>query len=331
MSRVELKNVDKIFGTTQVVYGANVSIENGTFVSFLGPSGCGKTTLLRMIAGLESVSGGEIYFGEQLVSSQRVSLKPEKRRVGMVFQNYAVWPHLSVFGNVAFPLRVCPHFRELGGKLKASEINERVMKALEAVKLAHLKDRMPSELSGGQLQRIAVGRAIVAEPKILLLDEPFSNLDVTLRVELREEVKRIQSLLKITTILVTHDQEEALSLSDRVVVMNAGRVCDIGTPQFIFSESPNTFVSEFVGQAQKVMVGGSEKWVRPHQISIDASGETASLGSATLEGVVSRVAFMGNQSQIVVTLPTGHLKAFVPLQAGEAFQCGQKVMVSLRV
>ncbi|CDM58431.1 MULTISPECIES: ABC transporter ATP-binding protein [Rhizobium] len=235
MAFLELANLKKSFGNTQVVHDFNMQIEKGEFISFLGPSGCGKTTVLRMIAGFETPSAGRIAIG----GKEQNSLKPNKRNIGMVFQAYALFPNMTVHDNVAFGLKVAG--------AQPTEIDQRVKEMLALIKLDHLADRYPYQLSGGQQQRVALARALAVRPQVLLLDEPLSALDAKIRVSLREEIRAIQQTLGITTVFVTHDQEEALSISDRIVVMNAGRADQIGTPFEIYNTPATRFVASFVG------------------------------------------------------------------------------------
>ncbi|MGF6174053.1 ABC transporter ATP-binding protein [Ensifer sp. 4252] len=235
MAFLTLNNIQKSFGPVQVVHNFNMGIEKGEFVSFLGPSGCGKTTVLRMIAGFEMPSGGTI----TIDGKDQGTLKPNQRNIGMVFQAYALFPNMNVHDNVAFGLKVA-------GAQK-SEIDTRVKQMLSLIKLEHLADRFPYQLSGGQQQRVALARALAVKPQVLLLDEPLSALDAKIRVSLREEIRQIQQQLGITTVFVTHDQEEALSISDRIVVMNAGRADQIGTPFEIYNTPATRFVASFVG------------------------------------------------------------------------------------
>lgn len=240
MASVTITGVTKSFGNVQVLQEFNQKFEDGEFITLLGPSGCGKTTMLRLIAGFEKPSSGEIYIGDRIVSGKDSFVSPEKREIGMVFQSYAVWPHMNVYNNIAYPLKI--------KKASKSEIEEKVNKALKIVHLEQYKDRFPSELSGGQQQRVALGRALVAQPEILLLDEPLSNLDAKLREEMRYEIKEITKKLKITVIYVTHDQIEAMTMSDRIVLINKGEIQQIGTPQEIYSRPNNIFVANFVGK-----------------------------------------------------------------------------------
>jgi iron(III) transport system ATP-binding protein len=226
---------------TPAVNGVSFTVEEGRFYTLLGPSGCGKTTTLRCIAGLERPSHGTIELGDAVVVSDRTFLPTHKRDIGMVFQSYAVWPHMTVFENVAFPLRVGGH------RMSSGAIKERVETSLELVGLGGLEKRMATQLSGGQQQRLSLARAIVREPKVLLLDEPLSNLDAKLRERMRGELSLIQRRLNITTLFVTHDQVEALSMSDRVAVMNQGVIVQEGTPREIYHAPGDQFVASFIG------------------------------------------------------------------------------------
>jgi len=238
MATVQLASIDKHFGKTQVLDDISIDIETGEFLSILGPSGCGKTTLLRIIAGLESVSRGSV----RIAGEDVTALPPEKRNIAMMFQSYALLPHLSVAQNVQFPLRM----RRVGST--AQQV-EKVANVLETVQLAHLADRKPAQLSGGQQQRVALARAIVSDPAVLLLDEPLSNLDARLREQMQIELIELHQGLGLTTIFVTHDQEEALSLSDRIVLLNNGRIEQQGSPSSVYFDPGSAFVSRFMGSA----------------------------------------------------------------------------------
>jgi iron(III) transport system ATP-binding protein len=241
MSHVRFENVGKLYAKEAwAVKDFNLEIQNGEFVSFLGPSGCGKTTTLRMIAGLEENTHGKIYFDNELVSSpeQKKFLLPEKRNVGMVFQSYAVWPHMNVFDNVAYPLK----FK----KMSKEKIREEVLKILSVVELNGLEARKSHELSGGQQQRVALARGLVMRPRILLLDEPLSNLDAKLREKMRKDIRAIQQEFKLTMVYVTHDQKEAFQMSDKIVVMDRGLIQQVGSPEEIHSAPANEFVRDFV-------------------------------------------------------------------------------------
>ncbi len=239
MAYLELKNVSKQFGNVIAVHDFNLDIEKGSLVSFLGPSGCGKTTTLRMIAGFEQPDQGMI----RLDNADITAVPPNRRDIGMVFQAYALFPNLNVGDNVAFGLEM--------KKLPKKEVNQRVTEVLEMVRLSHIANRYPHQLSGGQQQRIALARALAVQPRVLLLDEPLSALDAEVRVALRAEIRRIQSQLGITTVYVTHDQEEALSISDKVVVMNNGRIEQVGSPESIYRQPQTRFVATFIGTANQ--------------------------------------------------------------------------------
>lgn len=237
MSYLEIKNLQKKYTKDGplVVNNMNLSIEKGEFIVFLGPSGCGKTTTIRMISGLEDISGGEILIdGEDVIGK-----KPKDRGVSMIFQSYAIWPHMTVFDNIAYPLKL--------QKVPKDEIKKRVTAAAEATDIVGLLNRYPAQMSGGQRQRVAVSRAIVVKPKIFLMDEPLSNLDAKLRVSMRTELKNIHIQQNSTSIFVTHDQSEAMSLADRIVVMYKGRIEQIGTPMEVYQDSATRFVAEFIG------------------------------------------------------------------------------------
>ena len=241
LTGVVVQNLVKRYGPVTAVHGVDLSIAEGEFIVLLGPSGCGKTTTLRCIAGLEEVSEGQIVIGDRVVSSPTLSVPPEKREIGMVFQSYAIWPHMSVSDNVAFGLK-------LKGQNK-SEIQDRVEQALKTVGLGQYGARGASQLSGGQQQRVALARAIVLEPGVLLFDEPLSNLDAKLRERMRFELRDLQTRLGVTSIYVTHDQQEAMVIADRVVLMHEGRIDQIGPPAEIYSRPVSRFGAEFIGLA----------------------------------------------------------------------------------
>lgn len=240
MSTIKLKHVTKRFGDNTILKDFSADFEDGKFVTLLGPSGCGKTTMLRMIAGFEKPSSGEILIDDMTVSGEEVFVPPERREIGMVFQSYAVWPHMNVFENVAYPLKI--------RKMNKNEIRNRVEETLKIVHMEEYAGRMPSELSGGQQQRVALGRALAAEPKVLLLDEPLSNLDARLREDMRFEIKDIQQRLKMTVVYVTHDQSEAMTMSDVLYVINDGVTEQSGRPIDIFRDPAKGFVENFIGR-----------------------------------------------------------------------------------
>ncbi|MBC7598658.1 MAG: sn-glycerol-3-phosphate ABC transporter ATP-binding protein UgpC, partial [Polaromonas sp.] len=239
MASIQLHNVVKKYGKgkqeLQVIHGVSAEIADREFVVIVGPSGCGKSTLLRMVAGLEEISAGEISIGGRVVNE----LEPAERDIAMVFQNYALYPHMSVFDNMAYGLKI--------RKMPIAEIKQRVDKAAGILELGHLLDRKPRQLSGGQRQRVAMGRAIVRQPQVFLFDEPLSNLDAKLRVQTRLEIQKLHRELGITSLFVTHDQVEAMTLAQRMIVMNAGRMEQFGTPEEVYNRPATTFVASFMG------------------------------------------------------------------------------------
>lgn len=240
MSSVEFKNVSKEYNGIRILNNLSFKVNDGEFVSFLGPSGCGKTTSLRMIAGLEKNDIGEIAIGEETIASpeKNILIPTRERNLGMVFQSYAIWPHMTIFDNVAFPLRM--------KNLNNQEIKNKVEEALEVVELKGFSERNPNTLSGGQQQRVALARGLVARPKVLLLDEPLSNLDAKLREKMRKDIRDIQQRFKMTCIYVTHDQIEAFSMSDRIMIMEKGNILQFATPQEIRANPASDFVKEFI-------------------------------------------------------------------------------------
>lgn len=240
MSSIVFENLTKYFQSSLALDRLNLNIKSGEFITLLGPSGCGKTTTLRLLAGFITPDDGKIIVDDRVISAAKNSLPPEKRNMSMIFQSYAIWPHLTVFENVAFGLRL----RKVGKK----ELSDRVNQALTLVHLEKYGHRYPSELSGGQQQRVSLARAVVVEPKILLLDEPLSNLDASLREAMRHEIMTLHQRLKLTTVYVTHDQREALALADRVVVMAAGKIQQVGTPEEIYEQPATEFVANFIGR-----------------------------------------------------------------------------------
>ena len=235
MSKIVIKNLEKTFGDNKVINNFNIDINDGEFIVLVGPSGCGKSTLLRMISGLESINQGEIFLDEKLINN----LLPSKREIAMVFQSYALYPHMSVFENMSFGLKM--------DKINKDEINQKVNDAAATLQIKDLLERKPKQLSGGQRQRVAIGRAITRNPKVFLFDEPLSNLDAALRSEMRVEISKLHKKLKSNIIYVTHDQIEAMTLADRIVVLNKGIIEQFGTPAEIYSDPNNIFVAEFIG------------------------------------------------------------------------------------
>ena len=244
MAKINLKNLQKSYGKTKVIHDLSVDIKEGELVVIVGPSGCGKSTLLRMVAGLEDINSGSILFDNKEVND----LEPRERNIAMVFQNYALYPHMTVFQNMSYSLRIL--------KIPKDEINSRVQKAAEILELGELLERRPSQLSGGQRQRVAMGRAIVRDPVAFLFDEPLSNLDAKLRVQMRLEIKKLQTQLKTTSLYVTHDQVEAMTLADRMVVMNEGNVEHVGTPLEVYTKPKTLFTAQFIGSpAMNILKG----------------------------------------------------------------------------
>jgi len=322
--RVAVHDLTKRFGPLAVVNRASFSIGEGELFTLLGPSGCGKTTLLRLIAGFYAPDEGEVRFDDQRVND----VPPHERGIGMVFQNYALWPHMTVFDNVAYGLRL----RKVGH----AEIRQRVEETLEKVRLAGLGDRYPGQLSGGQQQRVALARALVLNPRILLLDEPLSNLDAKIRVQVRAEIRKLQKELGITTVYVTHDQEEALTLSDRIAVFNQGRIFQVGAPKELYERPANRFVADFIGINNlidgtvcaldagknglgadtvlgKIGVLANEQLevgdrcvvcVRPENIALDAAADAAP-GHNRVRGRIAFAAYLGNTLRYDVDLGQG--------------------------
>lgn len=323
-SIIELRGVSKAFGNYKALNETNVEIKNGEFITLLGPSGCGKTTLLRLISGLETPDTGRIFINGRDVTD----LPPEQRHLNMVFQSYALFPHMSVYENVAFGLR-CK-------KVPEEEIKRRVIDVLRMVKLEQMAKRKPAQLSGGQQQRVAIARAVVNEPIVLLLDEPLSALDYNLRKNMQIELKQLQRRLGITFIFVTHDQEEALSMSDRVAVMNEGYIEQIGTPKNVYEEPATLYVAEFIGETNifdaqilefndnKPIVKIEDKAftlsnkkdlklgqrihviIRPEDIAVWGENETTPEESKNmLPGMVEQVIYKGSTVDLIVRLPSG--------------------------
>ena len=253
--RITVQGLTKRFGPLEVVSNVGFSIEEGEMFTLLGPSGCGKTTLLRLIAGFYAPDAGEVLFDGRVVND----LPPHERGIGMVFQNYALWPHMTVYENAAYGLKL--------RKVAPAKIAERIRAVLEKVKLGEMGDRYPGQLSGGQQQRVALARALVLNPRMLLLDEPLSNLDAKIRIQVRAEIRKLQKELGITTVYVTHDQEEALTLSDRIAVFNKGKMLQIGPPKALYERPQNRFVADFLGinnlaEGTVVAVDAAQGWLR---------------------------------------------------------------------
>lgn len=279
MAKLQLSNVQKSFGDTPVVKNFSLTLQEGEFISLLGPSGCGKTTTLRMIAGFEGLTGGSIELNGRVISSVGGALPPEKRSMSMIFQSYAIWPNMTVAENVGFGLKV--------RKVPSAELKERVAEMLDVVRLGHLAERYPSELSGGQQQRVALARAIVVRPEVLLLDEPLSNLDANLREEMAAEIRRLHDQFKTTTVYVTHDQTEAMSLSDRIAVMNGGEVEQVDTPWNLYNRPKTRFVASFIGQTNLIDAKVAGSAVQFDGIAVELGD--AVRGLATGSGVTASI------------------------------------------
>ena len=294
MPSISLNAVEKWFGNVQVIKGVDLAINEGEFVIFVGPSGCGKSTLLRMIAGLEETSRGSIMIGDRDVTAE----PPSKRGLAMVFQSYALYPHMSVRDNVGFPLK--------SAGLPKAEIDAKVDEAARVLKLDDYMDRRPKDLSGGQRQRVAIGRSIVRDPTAFLFDEPLSNLDASLRVEMRYEIAKLHQALKSTMIYVTHDQVEAMTLADRIVVLEFGKIAQVGTPRELYEHPANLFVAQFIGSprmntmpAQSVPdadlpAGAVTLGIRPEHISL------VEPGAGNLQGVVDVLEYLGADTFVIM-------------------------------
>ena len=317
MASVEIRDVRKSFGPVEVLHGVSVPIEDGEFVVLVGPSGCGKSTLLRMLAGLENITSGEISIGGRVVNN----VHPKERDIAMVFQNYALYPHMTVAQNMGFSLKL--------RKAAVTEIDARVAKAADILGLGQLLDRFPRQLSGGQRQRVAMGRAIVRDPQVFLFDEPLSNLDAKLRVQMRTEIKELHQRLRTTTVYVTHDQIEAMTMADKIVVMHDGIVEQMGSPLELYDHPANTFVASFIGSpAMNFIEGtfrsGSEPGVEISdgtRISISKPG-SAEDGQTVILGTRPEhlsVASAGIAADVVVVEPTGSETQVVARIGGQDF------------
>ena len=307
---IRFTDIIKKYGDNVVIPGLNLGIKQGEFFTLLGPSGCGKTTLLRMVAGFNSIEGGEIYFNDKLMNN----LDVQNRNIGMVFQNYAIFPHMNVKKNVAFGLEQ--------RHLAKAEIDHRVEKILDTVQIAEYKNRMPQQLSGGQQQRVALARAIVIEPDVLLMDEPLSNLDAKLRVEMRNAIKSIQKNIGITTIYVTHDQEEAMSVSDRIAIMKDGIIQQIGSPRDTYQKPANLFVATFIGRTnildgklnrKTLSIGNYHTEVSANssseiKVKVSVRPEELLIGESSngIKGTINHAMFLGLNTHYFIKLDDGN-------------------------
>ncbi len=329
MANLSLKNIKKSYGKVDVIHGVDLTIDSGEFIVFVGPSGCGKSTLLRMVAGLEEITDGTLMIGDEIVND----VVPAERGVAMVFQSYALYPHMTVFDNMAFGLKQA--------KIQPAEIDKRVRAAAQSLQITQYLDRLPKHLSGGQRQRVAIGRAIVREPKVFLFDEPLSNLDAALRVQTRIEIANLHSELDATMIYVTHDQVEAMTLADKIVVLNAGRIEQVGSPLTLYNFPDNLFVAEFIGSPKmnileanvekgKVMVGGKAVATAPKGADVDKCGirpehmEVTSKAKAKLSGTVRHSEHLGEYTLGYLTLETG-VEFTAKLEDGEELATGDVV------
>jgi ABC-type sugar transport system ATPase subunit len=322
MADVALNNIRKSFGEVEIIHGASLEIKDGEFIVFVGPSGCGKSTLLRLIAGLEEVTAGTVSIDGKVCND----LPPSERGIAMVFQSYALYPHMSVFDNMAFALKLA--------HLEKPEITSRVNKAADILQIREYLQRKPKDLSGGQRQRVAIGRAIVREPKVFLFDEPLSNLDAALRVQMRIEISKLHLALETTIIYVTHDQVEAMTMADRIVVLNKGRVEQFGAPLELYSHPKNLFVAGFIGSPKMnflggalesatateagILLGGGSRvtakvdagtakvgdkvtlGVRPEHLSVVPAGTSSGAGTSEIPGEVVLVEHLGEQTLVYV-------------------------------
>ncbi len=334
--KITIENLTKKFGDFTAVNNFNATIESGELIALLGPSGCGKSTMLNMLSGILPVTEGRIYFDNDDVTD----IGAEKRGVGLVFQNYALYPHMTVLENIAFPLEI--------KKVKKAE---REAKAIEMAKLVHvdmLLNRKPKELSGGQQQRVAIARALIKNPRVLLLDEPLSNLDARLRIEMREEIRRIQQETKITTIFVTHDQEEAMSISDKIVLMKDGVLQQKDDPQNLYDDPANCFVADFLGNPPinkthgvvkngkivldgdcTVEIPGVEKIADGTKVTMSMRAESIVVDeNGAIETTVDTKYVIGKEVLAYLDLGAHHVRAYVP--AEKELQHGEKVKVSLK-
>ncbi len=304
MASLSLRNIVKRYGVgpkaNQVIHGVNAEIKDGEFVVIVGPSGCGKSTLLRMVAGLEEISGGELRIGDRVVND----LEPAQRDIAMVFQNYALYPHMTNYENMAYGLKIA--------KVPKEEIQRRVDKAAKILELSHLLERKPRELSGGQRQRVAMGRAIVRQPQVFLFDEPLSNLDAKLRAQTRLEIQKLHRELGITSLFVTHDQVEAMTLAQRMIVMNAGNMEQFGTPEEVYHTPASTFVASFIGSPPMNLLKnapgakpGTILGIRPEHLDVGSEGWAVTVETVELLGAERLIYGRINGEQIIVRVEEG--------------------------
>jgi multiple sugar transport system ATP-binding protein len=325
MAEVSIRDLRKSYGATEVIHGVSVPIADGEFVVLVGPSGCGKSTLLRMIAGLEGISGGTISIGDRVVNN----LAPAQRDIAMVFQNYALYPHKTVAANMGFALKM--------QKMPRAEIDSRVNRAADILGLKPYLARYPRELSGGQRQRVAMGRAIVRNPKVFLFDEPLSNLDAKLRVQMRTEIRELHQRLQTTTVYVTHDQIEAMTMADKIVVMRDGHIAQMGAPLELYDRPANTFVAGFIGSPAMNLIPATVA-EGGHAVAGDLTlplppGATLSPGAKVTWGLRPEyfaLSDSGIPADVAVIEPTGSETHLVLRAAGQELLCVSRDRVSLR-
>ena len=332
MSGLSLENIQKSYGKVDVIHGVDLQIDSGEFIVFVGPSGCGKSTLLRMIAGLEDITGGTLKIDDDIVND----VVPAERGVAMVFQSYALYPHMTVFENMAFGLKQA--------KIKPDEIKKRVEAAAASLQITSYLDRLPKALSGGQRQRVAIGRAIVRDPLVFLFDEPLSNLDAALRVQTRIEIAKLHSELDATMIYVTHDQVEAMTLADRIVVLNAGRIEQVGSPLTLYNHPANLFVAEFIGspkmnvvdidlEGDKVMLDGRKVAKAPKGASISKLGirpehmVATTKAKAKISGTVRHIEHLGEYALAYFTVSNG-IEMTAKLEDDQKCEAGDAIHLS---
>jgi iron(III) transport system ATP-binding protein len=348
VSRLVLRGLSKAYGKVRVVDSIDLALTEGEFVSLLGPSGCGKTTTLRMIAGFIEPNGGTIEMDGQVLSSPDSVVPPERRGMSMIFQSYAIWPNMTVAENVGFGLSL--------RKLPKAEITDRVRRILDVVKMGHLAERYPAELSGGQQQRVALARAIVVQPSVLLLDEPLSNLDANLREEMRFEIRRLHDEFRITTVYVTHDQAEAMATSDRIAVMNAGRIEQVDAPHLLYTRPRTRFVAGFIGRTNLVPAllsgedirfgglvlktgqiaepprGGDGEIllsIRPQSLAIATAPPVTTHGHAAVPAAIHRRVYLGETWDYVVRPEGSDLELRVSAPPSQVHEVGTAVWLLL--
>lgn len=311
MAKLEIIDMQKLYKTGDGVKGINISVEEGELVTLLGPSGCGKTTILRTVGGFLDCDAGDIQIDNQSI----IHLPPEKRPTAMVFQSYNLWPHMTVYDNLEFGLKL--------KKIPKAQRQERITSMLALIKMPGLEKKYPGQMSGGQQQRIAIARSLLLEPEVLLLDEPFSALDAKIRQQMREELRKIQTDLNITVLFVTHDQEEAMALSDRVIVMNKGSIEQVGTPNQIYNRPISRYVADFIGEMNFLnLPEGKVLAVRPENVQVmpGAGGE--------MEGFVRTIMMLGHYIEMTVDTDHGIVKSFITDEQSQKFARGDAVSMT---